>query len=214
MPEAGAVLSAAGALMSDLSADFARVHFTTTADFDYDGVARILADLAQQCEAFAQGAGQGSLASKTTYTVEARYAHQIWEIEVELPSASIADEAALQAVREAFHATHENIFEISDRASEIEFVSWRAKIDCRLREAGRIRLGEMAGAVNPSTRRDIYFADSGWASADIVRFETMSPEAEIKGPAIVESSFTTVVIDPGTTAARTAGGALRIVVDA
>lgn len=214
VPEAGAVLSAAGALMSDLSADFARVHFTTTADFDYKGVQAVLAELGRQCEEFANVAGRGALSKKITYTVEARYAHQIWEIEVELPSSTIADASALDAVREAFHATHEAIFEIIDLSSEIEFVSWRAKIDCKLRDAGKTRLGGSAGAINPSTKRDIYFTGTGWASADIVRFEHMTPEDEVSGPAIVESSFTTVVVDPGTTASRTPGGALRVTVDA
>lgn len=214
VPEAGAVLSAAGALMSDLSADFGQVHYTTTADFDYEGVAGVLADLRGKCENFATTSGKGALATSIAFFVEARYAHQIWEIEVQLPSATIGDKAALDAVREAFHATHEMIFEIADHHSEIEFVSWRAKVDCQLRKPGSTRLGETKAAVNPSTRRDIYFSGSGWSNAEIIHFEGMTPDLPIAGPAIVESSFTTVVVDPGATASRTKGGALRITIDA
>jgi N-methylhydantoinase A len=38
----------------------------------------------------------------------------------------------------------------------------------------------------------------------------MSPKEPIEGPAIVESSYTTVVIDPWATAARTAGAGLQV----
>ena len=38
----------------------------------------------------------------------------------------------------------------------------------------------------------------------------MTPGDPVKGPAIVESSFTTVVVDPWATAARTEGGSLQV----
>jgi N-methylhydantoinase A len=50
----------------------------------------------------------------------------------------------------------------------------------------------------------------GWMDAPVVRFEALSPDAPVTGPAIVESSFTTVVIDPWATAARTEGAGLRV----
>ena len=40
--------------------------------------------------------------------------------------------------------------------------------------------------------------------------EAMTPDTPVAGPAIVESSFTTVVVDPGAAASRTTGGGLRI----
>jgi N-methylhydantoinase A len=38
----------------------------------------------------------------------------------------------------------------------------------------------------------------------------MRPDETVTGPAIVESSFTTIVVDPGATARRTAGGGLTV----
>ena len=60
IPEAGAALSAAGALMSDLQRDFARTHVThAPTDFDFDGVERgARAARAAALQAFVAGAGR------------------------------------------------------------------------------------------------------------------------------------------------------------
>ena len=57
VPEVGPALSAAGALLSDLTADFAATLVTTTADFDVAAVERTVADLRSRCEEFAAAAG-------------------------------------------------------------------------------------------------------------------------------------------------------------
>jgi N-methylhydantoinase A len=45
---------------------------------------------------------------------------------------------------------------------------------------------------------------------DVELFEAMDPGAAVEGPAVIESAFTTVVVDPGATAVRTEGGTLVI----
>jgi N-methylhydantoinase A len=142
--------------------------------------------------------------------VEARYPHQIWEIEVPVPGGQVDGPVDLGALKDTFHAMHKTIFEINDPASEVEFVTWRAKVRCRHRESGTGRLREPEIDQNGASRRRIYFSGVGWMDAPIVRFEAMSPKEPIEGPAIVESSFTTVVIDPWATAARTAGAGLQV----
>jgi N-methylhydantoinase A len=44
----------------------------------------------------------------------------------------------------------------------------------------------------------------------VLRFEDMERGAEVAGPAIIESSFTTVVVDPGASATRSKSGSLII----
>jgi N-methylhydantoinase A len=151
IPEAGAVLSAAGALMSELSADYAQMLFTTSQRFDEAGVNAVLAALESRCRAFADGPGEGALETTIEFSVEARYPHQIWEIEVPLGAGRIEGADALAAIKSIFHDTHKAIFEISDPKSEVEFVTWRAKVRCRLRagEAGT----RPATRTAPSSRR-------------------------------------------------------------
>jgi N-methylhydantoinase A len=184
--------------------------FTPSGRFAFDKVDAALDALESRCKAFADGPGEGALAVTTEFSVEARYPHQIWEIEVPIASKRIGNEAELNALKTAFHETHKAIFEISDPASEVEFVTWRAKVSCRLREHGSGRLPAPKGSVPKLTSRKIYFAATGWIDAPVARFEAMKPGEPLAGPAVVESSFTTVVVDPGTVATRTEGGGLQV----
>lgn len=210
IPEAGAVMSAAGALMSELSSDHAQMLFTVSDRFAYERVNEVLAGLERKLEAFAAGPGEGAVEVAFEFSVEARYPHQIWEIEVPMATARIESQADLDALKATFHDTHKGIFEICDPNSEVEFVTWRAKVRCRLREGASGRLPTPKGVGPMMSRRKIYFAATGWVDAPVARFEAMRPDEPVAGPAIIESSFTTVVVDPDTTAVRTAGGGLRV----
>jgi N-methylhydantoinase A len=210
IPEVGAALSAAGALMSDLSAEYGQMAFATSDRFDAQAINAVLASLEEQCRAFIAGPGQGSIEQRVDFTVEARYPHQIWEIEVPMAHGRFRGEDDLRALVASFHATHQQIFEISDPQSEIELVTWRARVRCRLRERGTGRLVRDAPGAEIGGTRRVYFAEGGWVEAEVRRFEEVASGTTVAGPAIIESSFTTVVLDPGALARRTAAGSLAI----
>jgi N-methylhydantoinase A len=58
--------------------------------------------------------------------------------------------------------------------------------------------------------RGVYFSGIGKVNAAILRLEAMAPGAQFAGPAIIESSFTTIVLNPGASAERTASGSLAV----
>jgi len=209
IPEAGALLSAAGALMSDLSAEHAKMLFSSSTDFPVERVRDVLDDLRARCEVFANGPGQGALHTQIEYFAEARYPHQIWEIEVPVEGGKIETVEDVAALKRAFHKMHQKIFEISDEESEVEFVTWRAKVSCRFHSdvAG---LPVTTTEISDAPPRKVFFAQTGWIDTPIQRLETMTDETVVIGPAIIESSFTTVVIDPGAQARRTSGGGVSV----
>jgi N-methylhydantoinase A len=208
IPDVGAALSAAGSLMSELTADFATPLYTTSDRFDAYRVNKALADLRAHCEAFADGPGRGAAETVIEFSAEARYPHQIWELEVPIASAHFASAADVEALRQAFHATHEEVFAIADPESPIEVLSWRARVRCRLRDAPPGRAS--AGAATDDTTRMAYFADTGLVVTAIRQFERLEVGDPVEGPAIIESPVTTVVVDPGATAVRTADGSLMV----
>ena len=210
IPDVAAALSAAGALMSDLRAEFSGTLYTQTASFDTDRVNELLARLENQCREFIAGPGAGSIEQIIEFTAEARYPSQIWEIEVPLRKNRISSDANVAELRDDFHATHENIFAIADNKSEVEIVGWRANVRCRLRDGVEWNVREAAGEVDVPESREAYFSDVGLVEARVLRFEDMERGAEVAGPAIIESSFTTVVVDPGASALRSASGSLVI----
>ena len=58
--------------------------------------------------------------------------------------------------------------------------------------------------------RAAYFPEVGLVDAHVHRLQAMAGGERVDGPAIVESSFTTVVIDPGASVVRPAGGNLIV----
>lgn len=207
-PEVGAALSAAGALLSEVSNDFAVTHVTATDRFDARQVNRVLDELGARCRAFAERAG--GAAAEIEYRMEGRYPSQAWEIEVPLPRSRFDEPSDVEELRAEFHRVHERLFAIADREAHVEIVAWRARARCRIGPEGGARL--VAADVAPALRRTrpIYVAGEGWKSASVVRFEHLD-EAALHGPAIVESPFTTIVVDSGAVARRTADGSLLIV---
>lgn len=57
--------------------------------------------------------------------------------------------------------------------------------------------------------RQVHFPD-GWHQTPVHRFETMAFDMAVTGPAIIESDFTTVVIDPSAVARRMPSGNLAV----
>jgi N-methylhydantoinase A len=209
-PETGAALSAAGALLSDLSTDFVSTHHTSSRDFDYDGVNSTLSALEASCDAFIAEVS-GEAGSRIEWFAETRYPRQIWELEVPLPSPRFRDGADVEALRQRFHATHERVFAISDPDAPIEVVAWRARAVSRL-GSGR-GPGSQAGGANGGApvRRPAYFSGVGVEAAEVFRLDSMRPGEAATGPAIVESPLTTIVVTPGATVECLAAGGLRVV---
>ncbi|HJP14016.1 MAG TPA: hydantoinase/oxoprolinase family protein [Nitrospinota bacterium] len=211
IPEVGAALSAAGALMSDLHADFRALHYSSSVSFDFGGVNATLKSLAAKCKAFFKGPGAGALDHSIEIFAEARYRHQIWEIDLPIDLTRFKTEKEVARVRREFDAAHEEIFAVRDPDSDVEFVGWRAVARCKLR-AGRFgKLGhEKKFETNLPARRKAYFEGKGRVNTRVELFESMKPGAAMRGPAIIESPFTTVVVDPGARVVRTRSGSLVI----
>ena len=210
IPDTGAALSAAGALMSRLTAEHRAVHFTTSADFDKAGVDARLDELAARCRAFLEDAGVSGGDGEISFGVEARYENQAWEIPVELG----ADRAAIAEVDELvarFHQAHREVFAIDDPSSTIELVSWwaRASADTRGGRAfGRLQDAD-GDAISPGARR-VYLPDAGTVEAAVIPWSTLAVGEAQAGPAIVESPFTTVVLDGAARFERTSSGSLVV----
>ncbi len=210
IPQVGAALSAAGGLMSDLKAEYRAAHFASTARFDHAAAARVVAGLAASCQAFIDGPGAGALETGITYTLDARYATQVWEIEVPLRTAGISGPDHLAAFVADFHRTHAELFAFDDPASPIEIIGWSAQVHCRFNESEGLFLAHGTDQPSVVRARRAYFPGTGWTDVTVRPFEAIGTDEAIRGPAIVESAFTTVVLDPGAVATRCPSGGLSI----
>jgi N-methylhydantoinase A len=207
IPQAGAVLSARGALMSDLMSEYAAAFFTGSDAFDHARAGEQLEVLEGRCLEFAE---RSSISGKPQieYIAEARYRHQVWQLDV-LLRAGLDSPEGLANLVEDFHSVHEEVYAVRDERAVIEVVNLRARVTCPLGggAADTIALEQFEGAT-PS--RSVFFSGVGAIDAAIWRLEAMAPGTRIAGPAIVESSFTTIVLNPGSSAERAQSGSLVI----
>ena len=209
IPQAGSVLSARGALMSDLTSEYAAALFTGSDAFDHAGAQAVLDGLGVRCEEFARrsGAGEGA---QIEFVAEARYRHQVWQLDVRLRDGRLQSAADVAGLVEDFHAIHEEVYAVRDERAVIEVVNLRARVNCPLRGGGAKDTVALEQGGDSSSLRSVYFSGVGPVNATILRLEAMSPGAQFAGPAIVESSFTTIVLNPGASAERTDSGSLAI----
>ncbi|WP_429571118.1 hydantoinase/oxoprolinase family protein [Paraburkholderia sp. UCT70] len=208
-PDVGAALSAAGAMMSELTTEFSRTAFMKTASFDRECANALIAELVAQAEAFFAKAGPHARNKCIDLSVEARYPSQVWEIDVPLRGARFDSDADLAALIADFHARHTELFSFRDDGDAVEIMSWRALARCRVAEPSSIRIAEEPVSQNHRSR-PMYFRETGLIDAPTYRLESMAIDADVAGPAVVDSNFTTIVVNPGARAVRRAGGHLVI----
>lgn len=210
IPDTGPALSAAGALISDLAADFQATFHAVSSKFDYEGVRAVIAGLMEKVEQFKLSSGRNAISHSVKFAAEARYSNQVWEIEVPLATDGISDPADLEAFMQAFHARHEELFAYSDKSSDVEFVTWIVRTRSALRSS---RIGMLAGDRSehpPLVERQVYFGPHGWLDARVIASQDMKCSETMTGPLIVETPFTTVTLDPEASVTLLENGSLAI----
>ncbi len=209
-PGAGAAISAVGGLLCPLSDDVAEFQLIRSDAFDIGRARAVLNSLKKRCDAFAQRLAHPQ-AARVSYSVEARYAQQIWEIKLPLRDGTFDCEDGIGALIEDFHRLHRDIFAFDDRGAEIEFVNWRARVSADLRSGPLAMLeqgGDRIGSVN--TRQG--FLGGRWQSVPVLGFGSLEPGAMFTGPAFVETDVTTLVVDDDATFRRDESGNLIVTV--
>jgi N-methylhydantoinase A len=210
VPAVGAALSAVGALLSDLSTDRARVLFMRSDELDIAAVNAVLAELAGEAETFKRGPGAGAVEYKTEFVVEARYPQQTWEIEVPLRQPRFDNAEQVRQLVDDFHALHRELYAVDDPTSPIELVTWRVRVHCRLQMTNGLKLASAGAPKSAPTERAIYLRGRGRVSAVLRRLDHMPTDEQIEGPAIIESDYTTLMLDDGAVARRLESGSLLI----
>jgi N-methylhydantoinase A len=203
VPRTAGALSATGAEMSDLIAEFAVSHFADTYRFDRGAVNAALERLDQLAADFsARLSERGVTEIEVDYFVDARYAFQVWQLEVPLPAARFWGASELSALGEAFDRAHERVFSVAEAGARVECLTWKARLRAPLGQAA------VEAAVNASwprqdnggaTPRALGTAHFAGVSHTTPRFTGPSLKVgwAAEGPLIIEEPTSTLVIPPG-----------------
>jgi N-methylhydantoinase A len=109
---------------------------------------------------------------------------------------------------EDFHGTHQEIFAINDPDSIVEMVGWISSVNCRLRKNIGSRLQEIEAKTVIGSRK-IYF-DGAEVTTPIYPLQSVPMALATEGPAIIETPYTTIVIDPAARFYRSEHGSVMI----
>jgi len=208
IPRTAGALSAFGGQHSDVVYEVGAGVHTDSADFD---VAALESAFAQIDESLAQfGATLGGAVEDVRLErfVEARYAHQVWTLELALGDLELASAGAVDGVVDAFHDLHERIFAVRDPGQRVEILQCRGRLVARpftpAHAADDGRRVEDAPA-RERTRR-AYFPEHGEVAVPVHDGGTLPAGARLAGPALITEPSTTVVVPPGVTLHVTALG--------
>jgi len=179
-------------------AEFALALPTSSAAFAYDGVNRALAELDERCRVLAGG--------EVEHWAEARYPHQVWELELPLRSGRFEGPADVAALVEDFHELHREVFAVHDPDSPVEVVGWRARVRVPLAGGGALERPAPADGLVGGRRR-AWFPETGRVDVAVRPIEDLTL---VQGPAIVEAGLTTIVVPPGASAQRTETGGVLV----
>ena len=208
IPAVGSALSAAGALLSDISAEFSSPLYATTADADIEQINGVLAALESRCEEFFEQSKAGQVPTSIDLVAEARYPHQVWELDVPIAGTRFHTPDEFASVASAFHELHETVFATSDRGSDVELLAWRMRANSHI--ANPTPTVRMPAGTGATSIRPARFLGHGALDTSVYSIADLTPGTWIEGPALVEMILTTVVIDPGARATVGASGSLLI----
>jgi N-methylhydantoinase A/oxoprolinase/acetone carboxylase beta subunit/N-methylhydantoinase B/oxoprolinase/acetone carboxylase alpha subunit len=199
IPAAAAVLSAHGMLSTDLKYDYSRSHPAALLAMDLDPVKKIVTDMESEGreKLLSQGLSESNI--EVSISADMRYLDQIYEVNVQVPDLGQDKESLLHQWAENFHQRYRELYSYSQSEQEIRLVTLRASVVGRLPKMDPPPLESgPAKPMKEKSRRNIYLG--GWVEAPIYEIGDLSPGSSIEGPAVLESDFTTVLVEAGDSA--------------
>jgi N-methylhydantoinase A len=198
VPRTAGALSACGGQYSNIVAEFSLSKFAFSGDFAYEEVNRTLEKIQGSVNEFSNALRHKGLQRfATEFFVEARYAYQVWELDVRLAKGRFDGPADLEAMIEAFHREHERVFAVKEPGQNIECLYWKGRLTAFLESPPLVKLPATSGE-GPSPRRHCEAFFSGVGAVRTPRYlgAALEPGARIEGPAIIDEPTTTIVIYP------------------
>lgn len=208
-PSPGAALSAAGALLSEIVFSDARVRYLRSDAPDLSQAQATLAELARRARSICSSTPHAGQA-RVEYWAECRYPQQTWEIPVSLGERDGEAILDLDRLVSDFHGAHEALYAVSDKASPIEVIAWRMRVSLDPRDKGDPPVFDQGMGETPAGARPVCLNGEGWTELDVYNFGDVQRAGALRGPAIVETPFTTILIPPRAVARPTAAGSIFV----
>jgi N-methylhydantoinase A len=207
VPKASPAFSALGALAAKPSIDEERSYLVPAKDADVAQLRALWGELDERAERFLTAAGFDRSRITARYQLNLRYPGQNWALAIDVAmkrgarDLGFADASLPARVIERFHQRHEEEYGHSRRGEAPEITGVRLATSAEIPEP-------FFGAGGATPRRNAEAAKrrranlgDGFAPTDVFHGPDLAPGDVVTGPAIIEETFTTVVVYPGWEAA-------------
>jgi N-methylhydantoinase A len=204
IPREASTFCAFGMTVTDVRHDYARPFHMLSTDINLSELDRLFAEFEGEARKRLRNESFADDEIEIDRSVDARYLNQVHELTVPVPSVARLTEHDLRLVEATFHREHEEQFTYARSNLPVEFLHWRItaighgpiRSQPRMREAGVSDGQEATRAL--VGEREAYFEEvAGLRSTPVYALDRLVAGARLQGPAIVEATTTTVVVNPG-----------------
>ena len=204
-PPIPGAFSALGLVGTDLKRDYVRTVYTTTATADPGTLQAAFAELEREGAAMLDRAGVAPERRRFERSIDARYERQSYELPIPVPAHAFSH-AALSEIADAFHDRHRQTYGHDNRSEPVQLVSIRVAaigtippLPIREKTAG-------AGIDAVKSQRQVWFRATGTVDAMVYHRGRMPAGLVAKGPVVIESLESTILVPPDWQAKMTDDG--------
>jgi N-methylhydantoinase A len=187
-------VSALGGLVADLRGDFIRTIFSPLSAVALGGIREAFEALAREGRDWLAAQGHDA-AAELNLSCDMRYVGQSYEIEVVLLPEWLMEGNA-GAIAQAFHITHQQLYDFHDPDGEIELVNVRLSAIGAGPKLSLPETEEVEIAAIPARRLPVYTGASV-ETVDLHDRQTLVSGSMFHGPAVVVQEDTTFAIPAG-----------------
>ncbi|MDW8110245.1 MAG: hydantoinase/oxoprolinase family protein [Candidatus Bipolaricaulota bacterium] len=189
VPKLSGLLSAFGLLVSEPIQDLVQTFIQPLERLNTSEIDRLFLQLQRKAQERLHGFDQ----IEYFRSLDLRYRGQSYELNIEL-----SHESSVQEWAALFHGRHQQLYGYALPERPIEVVNLRLRAVGRRALPDLVRKDErlLASTVRCERSRAICFAEHGWLTSALYHREDLAPESEVRGPALILSSESTVLIEP------------------
>ena len=204
-PPIPGAFSALGLVGTDLKRDYVRTVYTTTAAADPALLQAAFAALEREGAAMLDRAGVVPERRRFERSIDARYERQSYELSIPVPERAF-DQAALGEIASAFHDRHRQTYGHDNRSEPVQLVSIRVAAIGAIPPLPMREKTADGGSDAVKSQRQVWFRATGTVDAMIYHRGRMPAGRVAKGPAVIESLESTILVPPDWQARMTDDG--------
>jgi N-methylhydantoinase A len=209
IPPSPGIACAVGMLTADVRHDYVQTYSKKLSDVDLARVNDMLASLIKEGKEDLESEGFHENSVQLEASLDLRYLHQAYEINVPLKGTEVTESLLDQAVQ-GFHEAHEKVYGFSREGEELELINIRLIATGKIKEVkSDTEETKENNTIEKTGERKIYFG-SEYVDTPIYNRTDLLTNTAIQGPAVIESLDSTIIVHPGQEAVTDRYGNLLI----